>query len=1053
MDDLKSRFINQENFYLAFKKVKYYFTQLNEWYDPVELSSYEAILSSNISRLLNDIKNETYTPHAIEPLPFPKKNDSDGKERIRQYFKIHIDDQIVWMAITNIIGSFLEEKMPFWSYGNRLYRPVWFDNGTVVKGSYTTTSEHIYRKWNQSWPFYRRHISMTIKTMAFNKKFTKEKLTDTREIEIYEQEEKDNWKEFIYLNQDFWEIKNNQNLYWAGLDFKNFFPSINVNKVIEVIENALVRNDGTARDDRDLILNTLRKMFKFPIDTSGWLDKNELIDENKVALSNIHEYYGVPTGLLAAGFLANVAMLEVDSHITNYVKTHKNIAIFKYVDDQIILCNSQKELFNFLQFYNELLLNSNTGVKFQAKKTTPGCFKYEDNAFKLVKEREGENELNIDFPKPLMTHTLQKMSHLNEEDYDLADADELEESAKDLEHFLLADFPDTEMRRDTRMAFAAMKLCQLGKRIKPNFKKLDRSSPYIMDMAKAEYFKSISSSSGNFTIDKNKESHKIQQIAIKLAKQELEAEIPIVISKYQRIFELLLKATRENPDKLKLWKRAVEFCFHTGLGDFNLIFKELDKIKINRKGKLYIRSYCLLVLSDLTLRSVNTLLANNGSFWKIYCQTESLRKFLQKTIGVSHLEKGHSFPFVQITLSLFELTRLFASTRKYPVTMYVKTIRTKPIGEIYNASLNEIWFLLSNLTTKERFKLWENWIDRLDLSAQISWSILFLFPNKIPDQTFNQMMLYGKNNDLRSTDAYNYMRETGGILFDVFEANSTVREKYLNDYPKLRNIINYQSDNYIPLNVWIKNLCETTTKGAWLDPRLSEWSLLEIIRQIAEAISNRDKTKAYDIFSENGHQIYKVHPANYLVPRSWLALDKSKITWDIWKELVKRDKIVLLENETLIDDFRYLPITKLWETTDYGLFFGNIEVRTIIQLSVLMIRLLAKSFEWPITVNKTMFIDQLFSNALASIEKEPVSSDTRILLRAIFSKKDLDFFMSYVSFDLDDGSKIKGLADFISKISEIQSKLEAGQLTLINNAPRQLTYIDIDLLNNSKSNF
>ncbi len=176
---LDDRFLNKENFYLAFKRLRNYLYQNNEWYDPIEISSYEANLETNLIKLIDTIKNDTYKTKPIEPLPFPKKN-QNGEDVIRPYFKISIDDQLVWIAIVNVIGKYLEDEMPNWSYGNRLFRPVWFEdkgNHKVIKfGSFHNSSPNLYRKWNQSWPLFRRYISITIKSMGYGKKFDTSKL-------------------------------------------------------------------------------------------------------------------------------------------------------------------------------------------------------------------------------------------------------------------------------------------------------------------------------------------------------------------------------------------------------------------------------------------------------------------------------------------------------------------------------------------------------------------------------------------------------------------------------------------------------------------------------------------------------------------------------------------------------------------------------------------------------------------------------------------------------------------------------------------------------------
>src|SRR6478736_5302074 len=104
------RFLDKENFYLAFKKLEHYLSAYNEWYDPIEFAAYEAMLPGHIHRITEALEKQTYSPKSIELLPFPKRS-KDGAERVRPYYRVSLDDQLVWIAIINVIGPKLEAKM------------------------------------------------------------------------------------------------------------------------------------------------------------------------------------------------------------------------------------------------------------------------------------------------------------------------------------------------------------------------------------------------------------------------------------------------------------------------------------------------------------------------------------------------------------------------------------------------------------------------------------------------------------------------------------------------------------------------------------------------------------------------------------------------------------------------------------------------------------------------------------------------------------------------------------------------------------------------------
>ena len=95
----------------------------------------------------------------------------------------------------------------------------------------------------------------------------------------------------------------------------------------------------------------------------------------------------------------------------------------------------------------------------------------------------------------------------------------------------------------------------------------------------------------------------------------------------------------------------------------------------------------------------------------------------------------------------------------------------------------------------------------------------------------------------------------------------------------------------------------------------------------------------------------------------------------------------------------------------------------------------------------------LYSNALFTIETEPISSKTRMVLTKIFSKKDVNFFSGSDTIEIDKTTKIISLDSFIITLDELQKDLIKDHLILLDNAPRQLTIIDIDVLNETKNIF
>jgi hypothetical protein len=1051
MNDLESKFLNEENFYIAFKKLNHYLKQSNEWYNPVELASFEANLSTNLSNIRIALKEGTYQPNAIEPLPFPKKNDSDGNGRVRQYFRISIADQIVWIAITNIIGVFLEPRMPSWSYGNRLFVPTWFEEQEgklkMEKGALRNNSANYYRKWNQSWPLYRRHISMTIKIMALNTGFKSYTLETDIEREIYQNERDNNFLDYPFLKGDYWKKGRTKEVFWAGLDYEKFFPSINPEMIISIIKKSIVRDNGAQRDDTQVLFDTIEKMFRFPIDLSGWNNEDLEEFENNFEV-NQQEFYGVPTGLLAAGFLANVAMIDVDQALHHYIEENRDVAIFKFVDDQIVLAKSKKSLISFLNYYGGVLKALGSGVTFQKEKVFPlnSFVLSDDNQFSYDKSSAFKAPaLDIYFPEPLMTHTLQKMSNLNDADYELIDDDEVLNIEADLEHFLLADFPDSEMRRDTRMAFASYKLCQLAKQIMPNFRILDHTTKDNLDIA-VHVFANYSENRRAKYKSTTAKNNEIIHIAKTTVAKNLKTEIIRVNKRFERIFNLLLKAAQENPDKLKLWKRCIEFCSVTGFDGLKKLFNSIERVNLNYLGKKYIIAYCVQIINEKLFSSYNKATIADNSFWQDY----TANKFIHHAIGLrlSEMYKEDKKAFFAGTLFNFHFIKISVSKVNTTDSSLFEIYKSIGSHGNYYSFEEFFWFILDNIAKPVKQALWSENIIDTDLSNKVTWSLLTMYPNKIPAEIINQIkdipQAVATTNDL-IFENFEFRNRENGIIYEIFSGRPDIQAQYLQYYPKIESIFTKKVDNYIPLDEWLNKMYLRTATNPWIDVRFSEWTCLEIIIQIANEI--HEKQIAATIFDSN-EDIYKIHPVNFLVPVEWLT--EEKMTWAMWKDIVREHPIRINDNDLLLSDFRYLPISKLWKSGGYYWIFGLGDFSLVIGLSVLLTQLISRTFEWPAYANKLSFIDQLFSQVISSIESQPISSELRRILMTIFSKNDVDFF-SNSDITIEGGRVISTLENFISILKGLQLELVNDQLQLLNNAPRQLTTIDIDLLNQSKN--
>lgn len=354
---------------------------------------------------------------------------------------------------------------------------------------------------------------------------------------------------------------------------------------------------------------------------------------------------------------------------------------------------------------------------------------------------------------------------------------------------------------------------------------------------------------------------------------------------------------------------------------------------------------------------------------------------------------------------------------------------------------------MNNVNEEHRLLLWEKYVANIDLKDPISWSVLSFYPNRIPEAIVGKFSRFKKNRDL-PVEKNDLVTDSNGISYEICSNKTISTNKLRKLYPKVYRSQRQEYKKLVKLDTWVEMIRGQAQQANWIDPRYSEWTHLEIVKQIAhKLIKARGRSRRY-IF-ESKEFIGRIHPSNYLVPKDWGELEKP--SWKDWKEKVESHPIQLKRQSLFIEDHRYLPISKFWKKGATAFFFGTSDdAVVIVGLSVLLTKLLSRNFTWPSFSNKTSFINQLLNEIQKTFETQPISSETKVLLSSIFSAKHLDPFQLFYEFEIGGEKKIRNLQDFKSELERIQAILENGQLDLYNKQPRQLTSIDIDLLNRSK---
>jgi hypothetical protein len=357
-----------------------------------------------------------------------------------------------------------------------------------------------------------------------------------------------------YLDRKYWPGRNNS-VFWAGLDLRKFFPRTPISLVLANIRKTL-GSDG----DLAHIYRLVESMLEFSIDTREW----SVEDRKELDLPDDGKMLQIPTGLLVAGFLANVALLGVDHDVAKRIRTEEpsnhNIAHFRYVDDHVILGTTADAVLKWITEYEGILQRHNRGWEIGMNKTEPKELREylsenrSESPRRLARLRKNATtamKLNPAFPSPLLTQTLTRISTLNSTPFELLDGPGRQEFLENMKLLMLGDISPQEVREDTRVSFAASRLARFGPR-------LDHIGDPAADPAKEN----------------------------------------------ARIFLLLKEAARKYPAKLSLATQPIVFCAATGIDMLDSAIQTIvDNDGLNELTRTYVRAVAIHTLSTHAIHS------------------------------------------------------------------------------------------------------------------------------------------------------------------------------------------------------------------------------------------------------------------------------------------------------------------------------------------------------------------------------------------------------------------------------------------------------------------
>lgn len=1072
--DLVAAITSPENFFWAWEKVKNLYANESAWFDDLELARFEGTLRRQFEVLKDEMQGGSYRCSPIHPLPHPKGNDRTSLE-LRQSFSISIRDQLAWLAVINILGPAIDDKMPSWSFGNRLHRPVWAEEESSKQtktwkfGPYRHTTRRLYRKFQHSWPLYRRYVFLTLKQMS---RITARALPSDRfEDSLIKAEEfAPEHRRLPYLRPGFWK-DDTSDVYWVSLDFEKFYPNVN----LDIVATNLIGSIPT--ELKSVTLEKLiRRLLSFRLDLAGWLPND--LEALGLRVGAKH-FNGLPTGLMVSGFLANIAMLNIDRAVAAEIQ-ERQVAHFRYVDDHIVLGRTFDEIHKWILRYTEILNSEKVGAKLNPEKFEPKAVgdylsyistKAHRSLTIARDKREAATKVcKIDplYPSPLMTATLNKISQLSELEFDLMDDQEKANFLSELEHLMLAEINERELPNATRLSFVATVLTRLVPEWIPRNENLIESQIALYKCR--EEIVQVTSTLQRFRTD----SQEFQKLYAELsAKQESETSLELEYQIAQKEFDetndnhgkhyraLVLRALHQHPAKLRLWQRTLEYGYATGQPICDAVVEELDNArKQNEQFARYVSAFVFRVVAKLTLRATKEMIENN----LVESRQRSLEGFVDgihsawRTVIVNQPKywfERNSIAQLQCALGTEQL--LTAEVRKTPRPLVEpgsleSADHDQPIN--WNRNPRE-WALL----TDSDLSVWAWWIERnlhrtgetaptqkwdkilqnIDENDTLAWALWTRYPMQLP-LTAMQSILSG---------SHRMVKVGQGWLLDAMRSNSITapagnqRPPYV--IAQVLRVLKAEKEDLSTktLSDWIHWSANRSSVSPD-DPRLGEWTALELVKRIAlrlQTLKDIDKK-------------YLLHPSNIVIPRSWFDTETLEsgfgtITWEAWRRSALSGNIRFREKRFLISDGRLTPQWWMseWGGDDWAHLHG---------FGMLLLSLLRKSYEFPAEWNPLGHQRAWTSAIRAWINLTPCSSWTSTILESCLLPRVRETFLinaMHKQFALawDDDSHsdppmIYNIDIFVKLVSDAQNTLEQGQLTMPRHKPRQLIPISLHTL-------
>jgi len=893
---------------------------------------------------------------------------------MRQFFELAVRDQIAWIAVANVIGPSLDGLMPPWVYGYRLYRTSprrkYVQNSSAAPSLYTDWQGELYRSFEDSWPLYRRHIEAAARCARTNRN---DSPIDTSRPSHYVH------PAYLpkYLKASFWRTRplSYQSPYLCSLDFKHFYPSIRS----ENIKKNLFKYYAPYRKELPFRI-LVDRLLSFVIDASS---VSATIQAASEPPCDAGEFDGVPTGLWIAGFLANVALLDVDLEIDSQPSVN-HVAHFRFIDDHTFLARNPSDLWQWITWYRELLLEHGLAIEINVDKTVPAKLG-EALAENAVLPTEIGLELSSSLSE-VATKTLTEISTISREDFSVLTAEDQESRLEQLRALLLDDLPKAEIDTGTRRSFAASRIATLApwlsRQIAPTHKHQEDSTLLYRQMAALRRQLRVTEEQTNHASVLKRRLDALQVRFDRVLRSEQITVERRNTSEFKRLWAVF----RREPEKPALLEALFTFCRSSGHSGVKFIMQELSAATSSPQT-LYLHALGVQVLSKSILRSLRVVGDETALRSRQESSLDHLRdvaRLLPKELIRPDPEVFHLKALKLLRIALASAAEVLAKRNREDDSLRaIRRVCLRLGTELWTApssdrdlserrAVRAFWVEqeVRPASSESPSPVWLRVASRLDPANDIDWHLLQLYPDTQPNLI-----------KLLKARGLKWRKEDGGWLWDAISAAHLRRTQLLrfaNGSPVLSELAHLNStpedrdgQSSVHLSSWLAAVSAATEKSPF-DPRASEWTALEIFKRIVEQVRN-DRVPPQHLV-----------PLNITVSGALFDVQSTRgsgqLTWENWRSIARSDLSVgILPHD--LSDYRAISRSSLE---------ANRPAEVFPALGLLLLTLLQARPTYPVSWNLEGQRDVRLGSVFQYVRQLSISSTTASILDFCLAPRHLE---------------------------------------------------------------